>query len=120
MSVVDELLQFLAEATTPFHAVAAMAGRLTAGGFVELEGIDGVILEPGKGYFYTRNESSIIAFRAGQASPDQGVRFIGAHTDSPNLSVSLILLKSYMGWYSWRSMYTGEHYLTRGSIETYR
>jgi len=87
MSVVDELLQFLAEATTPFHAVAAMAGRLTAGGFVGLEGIDGVVLEPGKGYFYTRNDSSIIAFRAGQASPDQGVRFIGAHTDSPNLSV---------------------------------
>ena len=85
--VVDELLNFLAEATTPFHAVSAMEWRLAAAGFTELDAIDGEKLEPGQGYFYTRNGSSIIAFRAGTNPPEQGLRLIGAHTDSPNLSV---------------------------------
>ena len=84
---VQDLLAFLGEATTPFHAVSAMSWRLAAAGFTELEQIDGAELEPGAGYFYTRNGSSIIAFRAGVQPATAGVRLIGAHTDSPNLSV---------------------------------
>lgn len=88
MSVVlDDLLAFLEESTTPFHAVSAMSWRLAAAGFVELTRIDGADLEPGAGYFLTRNDSSIVAFRVGNGSPTEGLRLIGAHTDSPNLSV---------------------------------
>ena len=40
MTQVDELLAFLGEAITPFHAVSAMAGRLLAAGFSEVERFD--------------------------------------------------------------------------------
>ena len=84
---VTNLIAFLAEATTPFHTVSALSWRLAAAGFIELEQIDGADLQPGSGYFITRNDSSIVAFRVGQQPVSEGVRLIGAHTDSPNLSV---------------------------------
>ncbi len=87
MSVVGDLLEFLSEATTPFHAVEAMRARLISAGFVELKAVDSARLQTGQGYFLTRNDSSIIAFRAGGLAPENGVRLIGAHTDSPNLSI---------------------------------
>lgn len=87
MSGVNDLLDFLAEATTPFHAVSAMSHRLISAGFIALDDIDAHQLDPGKGYFITRNHSSIIAFRAGEQPLEKGMRMIGAHTDSPNLSV---------------------------------
>lgn len=86
-ALVDDLLAFLGESPTPFHAVSAMSWRLAAAGFEELEHIDPQTLVPGQGYFLTRNDSSIIAFRVGSAPVVDGVRLIGAHTDSPNLSV---------------------------------
>ena len=84
---IQDLLKFLAEATTPFHAVAAISWRLAAAGFEEIRSVDDAVLEPGRGYFLTRNDSSIIAFRVGQGAITDGLRIIGAHTDSPNLSV---------------------------------
>ena len=84
---IQDLLKFLAEATTPFHAVAAISWRLAAAGFEEIRSVDDAVLEPGRGYFLTRNDSSIIAFRVGQGAVTDGLRIIGAHTDSPNLSV---------------------------------
>lgn len=83
----QDLLNFLKESTTPFHAVSAMSWRLAAAGFTELNHVDSADLEAGAGYFLTRNDSSIIAFRAGEGSVTDGLRLIGAHTDSPNLSV---------------------------------
>ena len=87
MTQVDELLTFLGEAVTPFHAVAAMTRRLTSGGFEAVTAFDPDTMVPGKGYFMTRQGSSLIAMRAGQGEPSEGLRLVGAHTDSPNLSV---------------------------------
>ena len=87
MTQVDELLTFLGEAVTPFHAVAAMTRRLTSGGFEAVTAFDPDTMVPGKGYFMTRQGSSLIALRAGQGEPNEGLRLVGAHTDSPNLSV---------------------------------
>ena len=87
MTQVDELLEFLGEAITPFHAVSAMAGRLLAAGFSEVERFDTAAMKPGFGYFMTRQGSSLIAVRAGQSPVEAGLRLVGAHTDSPNLSV---------------------------------
>lgn len=86
-NVVDEMLAFLAEATTPFHAVSGLAWRLAAAGFTEICSAREVGPEPGRGYFLTRNDSSIIAFRSGRRPLSSGARLVGAHTDSPNLSV---------------------------------
>lgn len=85
--LVDGLLTFLSEATTPYHAVDAMEWRLKSEGFIKLDRVDGAVLEPGCGYYVTRNDSSVIAFTVGSEAPTEGVRIIGAHTDSPNLSV---------------------------------
>ena len=87
MTQVDELLTFLGEAVTPFHAVAAMSRRLTSAGFEAVTAFDPDTMVPGKGYFMTRQGSSLIALRAGQGEPSEGLRLVGAHTDSPNLSV---------------------------------
>jgi len=87
MAETSDLLRFLGEAVTPFHAVAAMAQRLTAAGFVEIEQFDGANMVPGRGYFITRQGSSLIAARAGKNPASAGLRLVGTHTDSPNLSI---------------------------------
>ena len=87
MTQIEALLEFLGEAVTPFHAVAAMSRRLSGAGFEEVERFDAETMAAGRGYFMTRQGSSLIAVRAGQGRPDAGLRLVGAHTDSPNLSV---------------------------------
>ena len=87
MTQVNELLTFLREAVTPFHAVQAMSRRLADAGFEAVESFDPDTMVPGSGYFMIRQGSSIIALRAGQGETEQGLRLVGAHTDSPNLSV---------------------------------
>jgi aspartyl aminopeptidase len=82
------LCAFLGEASTPFHAVAAMARALEAAGFIALPAEADWRLEPGGRYYLTRNGSSVLAFVHGTASgPTDGMRLVGAHTDSPCLMV---------------------------------
>jgi aspartyl aminopeptidase len=87
MAETTELLTFLGEAVTPFHAVEAMIRRLKTAGFSEVEQFDGACMTPGQGYFSVRQSSSLIAIRAGKDAPDAGLRLVGTHTDSPNLSI---------------------------------
>jgi len=87
MAETTELLTFLGEAVTPFHAVEAMTRRLKTAGFEEVEQFDAVQMAPGQGYFTVRQASSLIAMRAGDAELGAGLRLVGTHTDSPNLSV---------------------------------
>ncbi len=87
MAETTELLTFLGEATSPFHAVEAMIRRLRAAGFTALEQFDGAHMTPGQGYFTVRQGSSLIAMRAGSDASEAGLRLVGTHTDSPNLSI---------------------------------
>jgi len=100
MSVVDQqrvndkdlfnqgLLAFIDASPTPFHATETMARELLSAGFIELLEADEWSLESGKKYFLTRNRSSIIAFTYfPDALPVEGIRMVGAHTDSPCLKV---------------------------------
>ena len=83
-----QLCQFLSAATTPFHAVAEMVKQLRAVGYVPLSDDVEWDIEAGGRYFLTRNDSSIVAFLVGQDStPRDGIRIVGAHTDSPCLMV---------------------------------
>ena len=95
--VCDDLIAFLDEAASPFHAVSGLARRLEQAGFQHLQRLDETAFEPGAGYFVTASDSSIIAFRAGSARPEDGLRMIGAHTDSPNLSVKPHPVKTRSG-----------------------
>ncbi len=82
------LLQYLQASPTPFHATAELAKQLDEVGFTELREGDSWALQPGGRYWFTRNESSIIAFVYGTESLlETGIRMVGAHTDSPCLKV---------------------------------
>ncbi len=84
----QQLCSFLKASTTPFHAVAEMAKRLLTAGYTPLAEDATWNIEAGGRYFLTRNGSSIVAFGAGQDSlVMDGVRMVGAHTDSPCLMV---------------------------------
>lgn len=83
----QNLLDFIADSPTPFHAVANISRRLESAGFRRLEeGEAWQIAEPGD-YFVTRNDSSLIAMRLDRISGETGFRMIGAHTDSPCLKI---------------------------------
>jgi aspartyl aminopeptidase len=62
-----------------------MANRLVAAGFEQLDERADWQLQPGGRYLVTRNGSSMIAFTLGNL--EQGLRLVGAHTDSPCLRV---------------------------------
>ena len=49
----DDLVEFLQESVTPFHAAAIAESWLRAAGFTRLEEADYWNLEPGKGYYTT-------------------------------------------------------------------
>ena len=84
----EGLLAFIDASPTPFHATQTMAAALLEAGFTELLESEEWHLEPGKKYFVTRNFSSIIAFvYAPDQWVDEGIRMVGAHTDSPCLRV---------------------------------
>ncbi len=84
----NDLLEFIRNATDPFHATASIAAILRAADYTELDGSAAWNLKAGGRYFTTRNESALIAFTVGAGDPVlSGVRMTGAHTDSPCLKV---------------------------------
>ncbi|MBK8959298.1 MAG: M18 family aminopeptidase [Proteobacteria bacterium] len=93
------LLNFLQRAPTPFHAVALMRQRLLAAGFVELDESEAWRIVPRGRYFVTRNQSSLVAFRSGQrALGEEGLRMVGAHTDSPCLKLKPNAVNETVGY----------------------
>ncbi|HET8710127.1 MAG TPA: M18 family aminopeptidase [Spongiibacteraceae bacterium] len=86
--LLDELLAFLRDSPTPFHAVANLVALLQHNGFQIIREGDAWQLQPGGRYIVTRNDSSLLAFVLG--SDDvvaNGVHIAGAHTDSPCLKI---------------------------------
>src|SRR6202008_3289403 len=84
--VVADLLSFLDRSPTPYHAVAECVGRLESAGFRGLDPADAWQLSAGDRRCSVRGDGSLVAFEVGQlAVAERGFRWIGAHTDSPNL-----------------------------------
>jgi aspartyl aminopeptidase len=93
------LLRFLERATTPFHAVAVMREQLLGAGFSELHEADSWQIRPRGRYFVTRNQSSLLAFRTGRKGLVQdGLRMVGAHTDSPCLKLKPNAVNETVGY----------------------
>ena len=66
----EGLLRFIEKSPTAFHAVREFSEMLKDAGFLELsEGTQWKLL-PGRGYFVTRNGSSLIAFRLPEDSAE--------------------------------------------------
>ena len=84
----EDLMNFIQLSPTPYHAVEQMINRLECSGFQRLFESESWQLEKGQGYYVTRNDSSIVAFRLGKKEAiNTGIRMVGAHTDSPCLKV---------------------------------
>jgi aspartyl aminopeptidase len=83
--VLADLLAFLGDSPTPFHAVTSATSRLAAAGFRPIaETDDWSSLTPG-GYSFVHGGSSVLAFVIPEGKRITGFRIVGAHTDSPNL-----------------------------------
>ncbi len=86
---VNDLIEYLDASPSPYHAVDESAQRLVAAGFTEVhetKSWGATIL--GKSWFVRRG-GALIAWRAPakKSGWGNGVRIIGAHTDSPNLRI---------------------------------
>ena len=85
---IHDLLEFIDNSPTPFHAVEEMKSKLIEQGYSELKESDAWELTNNSKHFVTRNDSSLIAFIVGTKTKDaSGFKIIGAHTDSPNLKL---------------------------------
>jgi aspartyl aminopeptidase len=83
--VLADLLAFLGDSPTPFHAVASASARLGAAGFRAIAETDAWSdLAPGR-YAFVHGGSSVLAFVIPEGKRINGFRIVGAHTDSPNL-----------------------------------
>lgn len=83
--VFTDLLSFLGDSPTPFHAVASALARLRAAGFKSIAETDSwADLAPGR-YVFPHGGSSLLAFVIPEGKRISGFRIVGAHTDSPNL-----------------------------------
>jgi len=94
---VHTLIEFLQNAPSTYHAVAALAADLRAAGFAELQEGQRWQLQPGGSYYVTRNQTALIAFRL----PEVGFapfNIVSAHSDSPGFRLKAnaeIELKNY-------------------------
>ncbi|VUD56501.1 putative M18 family aminopeptidase 2 [Thalassocella blandensis] len=87
-AVASSLLTFLTQSPTPFHATENLKQLFLQHGFNELNEKQDWQLVAGQKYFFTRSDSSIVAFIKGSEDIRQtGIRMVGAHTDSPCLKV---------------------------------
>lgn len=78
----DSLFDFIRRSPSPFHAVAHAAEMLEDEGFIPLCESKDFELENGRGYYVTRNGSSLIAFRVPEGD-FSGFMMAAAHSDSP-------------------------------------
>ncbi|RLA22112.1 MAG: M18 family aminopeptidase, partial [Gammaproteobacteria bacterium] len=85
---VQELIDFIDASPSPWHAVATMEQALQAASFIRLSEKQAWQIKPQGRYYIIRDDSSIIAFVAGQKPlVENGYKIIGAHTDSPGLRI---------------------------------
>lgn len=84
--IAQDLLDFIDESPTPFHATSNLVAMFVDAGYTILQEGDDWPCEAGGKYVTTRNDSSIIAFSL-HDDLSTGMRMIGAHTDSPCLRI---------------------------------
>lgn len=93
------LLAFINASPTPFHAVQNAAIRLEAAGFSKIRETDDWDLQPRSKYYYTRNQTCLIAFTTpSNWRPGTGVSIVATHVDSPNLRVRPVSKKNNLGY----------------------
>ena len=83
----NELLKMLDSSPVNFLAIDYAEKVLTANGFKKVELGNMPTLEAGAGYYITKNNSALFAFRVGTGCVKEGFKLICAHTDSPGFRI---------------------------------
>lgn len=86
MECAREVLDFIEKSPSCFHAVANVKEMLQEQGFTEVKEAQKWELVPGEGYYVTRNDSALIAFRLPE-KPARGFHMTAAHSDSPTFKI---------------------------------
>lgn len=97
MDAVKGLMSFITASPTAYHAVESCAAALRASGFVQLQEGERWHISPGGDYFFTRNQSSLVAFRI----PWSGYthfQIIAAHSDSPCFKLKPVAGREAQGY----------------------
>ncbi len=84
---VEDLLAFIDDSPSAYHAVKSIVSRLKPFGFEYLDEKQKWQLKLGGRYYVVRDDSSIIFFKVGSALAETGYKILGAHTDSPGLKI---------------------------------
>lgn len=83
-----ELIDFINESPTNFHAILNLKKHLRENGFKQLFSGESWNIERGGKYFVTKNHSSLFAFVPGNGDiAENGFKFICAHSDSPTFRI---------------------------------
>lgn len=87
--MIQNLIDFLNESPVNFLAVETLREKLSLAGFQEYDATKRVgDIKPGDKFFFTKNDSSLYAFRMGkEVLADNGFHIICAHCDSPTFRV---------------------------------
>ncbi|KAI0082586.1 aspartyl aminopeptidase [Panus rudis PR-1116 ss-1] len=97
----QRFLNFVNASPTPFHAVRCAAERLESAGFKKIRESDDWEngLQEGGRYYFTRNQSTLLAFTLPKKwKQGSGVSIVATHVDSPNLRVRPISKKEKVGY----------------------
>ena len=85
-----------------FHAVNYCKQQLHDNGFQQITETEKWNLEAGKGYYFTRNGSTLCAFltgdHCGPNKPVSSYKIVGCHTDSPVLKIAPFSKLSAVGY----------------------
>lgn len=88
IELAKNLIDFIYESPSAFHAVKSIKKILNKKGFIELGEGERWELQKGGKYFVIRNDSAIISFIVGSGIiAKKGFKIIGAHTDSPSFRI---------------------------------
>ncbi|WP_115714925.1 M18 family aminopeptidase [Amedibacterium intestinale] len=82
-----DVLAFIKNSPSCFHAVHEMKKILLDAGYEELRECETWSLKKGGKYFTTRNGSSIVAFHIGNTLEDYHFQITSSHSDSPTFKV---------------------------------
>ncbi|ORX40092.1 aspartyl aminopeptidase [Kockovaella imperatae] len=92
---------FITGSPTPFQAVANLSARLVESGFKPISErlLNSAELANGGKYFYTRNQSSLVAFTLPKnPSPTTAISIVAGHTDSPCLKIRPVSKRETHGY----------------------
>ncbi len=82
-SLMNEVLEYMENSTSSFHAVLEAEKMLVSRGFELLAMDEPWSIKSGGSYYLIPYASSIIAFTVGKNFMQEGIRIIASHTDSP-------------------------------------